>query len=76
MSESKVVINPRAMTIEQFAQVLTATGIREVTPEMISRDLSDGAPQNADGTIDVIAFAAWLVREVCSGRRVKQTPTD
>ena len=35
--------------------------------EMIRRDVEDGAPQNPDGTINLVEYAAWLVKEMASG---------
>jgi hypothetical protein len=31
---------------------------------MIQADLSAGAPANADGTFNLLHYAAWLVREM------------
>jgi hypothetical protein len=38
-----------------------------VTPEEIELDIVSGAPANADGTINLVHYAAWLVKEL-SGR--------
>jgi hypothetical protein len=34
---------------------------------MIQADLADGAPVNAEGTINLVHYAAWLVREMKRG---------
>jgi hypothetical protein len=34
---------------------------------MVLRDVADGAPTNADGTINLVHYAAWLVREMAGG---------
>jgi hypothetical protein len=57
-------LDPMAMSPEDLARVLTAGGWKPVTAEMIRADLDDGAPQNADGTINVVHYAAWHVREM------------
>jgi len=44
--------------------VLTALGQRPVTVEMLQHDIDDGAPTNADGTINLVHYAAWLVKEM------------
>jgi len=31
--------------------------------EMIREDIDDGAPLNADGTLNLVHYAAWLARE-------------
>ena len=47
-------LDPTALSVEDLARVLTAAGWKPVNVEMIRADLDDGAPQNADGTINVL----------------------
>ena len=35
-----------------------------VTINMLEADLAAGAPANADGSINLVHYAAWLVREI------------
>jgi hypothetical protein len=44
-------LNPQALRLEDLARILTASGLRQVTVEMLQADLDDGAPHNADGTV-------------------------
>lgn len=60
----KTAVNPTALTVEQAARVLSAAGWKPVTAQMIRDDLDDGAPANPDGTINVVHYAAWLVKEM------------
>ena len=60
-------LDPNRMTVEQAARVLSASGRKLVTTEMLQKDLDAGAPTNADGTINLIHFAGWLVKEMASG---------
>lgn len=60
-------LNPLALTIDQAARVLTAAGWKPVTPDMVRDDIDDGAPTNADGTLNLLQYAAWLLKEM--GRR-------
>jgi len=60
-------LNPMALTVEQLAQILSATGKRLVSVEMIETDLETGAPKNPDGTINLVNYAAWLVKEAARG---------
>jgi hypothetical protein len=55
--------DPAALSPEELARLLTAAGGRPVTAEMIAEDHADGAPANADGTISLVNYAAWLARE-------------
>ncbi len=60
-------LTPTRMTVEQVAKVLRAAGARGLTEEMIRTDIDAGAPVNADGTINLVHYAAWLAREVAGG---------
>ncbi len=60
-------LNPKALSVEEAALVLTRTGGQPVTEAMIREDTAEGAPTNADGTLNLVHFAAWLVREMADG---------
>jgi hypothetical protein len=60
-------LNPTALSLAAAARVLTASGAKPVTVEMLQADLAAGAPANADGTLNLITYAAWLVRETNRG---------
>ena len=60
-------LDPNRLTVEQAARVLSTSGRKLVTVEMLQRDIEAGAPTNADGTINLVHYAAWLAREVASG---------
>ena len=49
------------------ARILTASGTKPVTVGMFRNDIDAGAPTNPDGTINLVAFAAWLVKEMGRG---------
>jgi hypothetical protein len=57
-------LNPQALRLEDLARILSASGPKPVTVEMLQADLDDGAPQNADGTMNLLLYVAWLVREL------------
>jgi hypothetical protein len=56
-------LQPTSLTVEHTARLLSAAGGRPVTEEMIRKDIEAGAPVNADGTINLIHYAAWSVKE-------------
>ena len=60
-------LNPQALSPEDVARILTASGWKPVTVDMVQADIDDGAPLNADGTINLVHFAAWLVKEMGRG---------
>ncbi len=59
--------SPMALTVAQAAKVLSAAAGRKIGEELIREDLAAGAPANPDGTINLLHYAAWLVREVARG---------
>ena len=56
-------INPQALAIPDAAKLLSKAGGRLIQPDQIEKDVAAGAPQNPDGTINLITYAAWLARE-------------
>ena len=59
-------LSPTSLTVADAARLLTKAGGQSVNVGMIQADLADGAPANADGTINLVHYAAWLVREMAS----------
>jgi hypothetical protein len=51
------------MTAKQLAAVLSRASATEVDAATIEADLAAGAPCNADGTVNAVRYAAWLLRE-------------
>lgn len=60
------VVAPRlsALPVEQVATLLRHAGSQHLSVEAIRADLAAGAPANRDGTINLVVYAAWLVREL------------
>jgi len=56
-----------SLTPAQAAKVLSAAGGRRITEQMLLADMDAGAPANADGTINLVHYTAWLVREAAGG---------
>lgn len=59
-------LNPNALTLANAARLLTRAGGQVVSVEMLQADLEAGAPVNADGTINLVHYAAWMVREMAT----------
>ena len=69
MSSDKAPLDPNRLTPEQAAKLLSAAAKLRVPVEQIAADLEAGAPQNPDGTMNLMHYAAWLVKkEVGRGR--------
>ena len=60
-------LNPQALRLADLARVLSASGPRPVTVEMLQADIDDGAPANPDGTVNLVEYARWLIREMLHG---------
>ena len=56
-----------ALTPAQAAKILAAAGSRRITEAMVRADIDAGAPTNADGTVNLVHYTAWLAREVAGG---------
>jgi len=66
-SSPKPGLNPAALRIDDATKVLSRMGGKTVTADMLEADLDAGAPTNADGSINLVHYAAWLVREMSAG---------
>jgi hypothetical protein len=60
-------LNPTAMTIRDAARLLTTVGSAPINEATIRDDLEAGAPANADGTLNLVHYAAWLMKEMSRG---------
>ena len=60
-------LNPQSLRLEDLARVLSASGPKPVPVEMLQKDLDRGAPQNRDRTMSLVAYVAWLVKEMGRG---------
>ena len=56
-----------ALTPAQAAKILAAAGNRRITEAMVRADIEAGAPTNADGTLNLVHYTAWLAREASHG---------
>ena len=57
-------IDPSKLTPQQTAELLTRLGSESVDAESVEDDLVNGAPVNADGSLNVMRYCAWVVREL------------
>ena len=55
-----------ALAAEDAAGLLSKGAGRPITPDMLREDVDAGAPTNADGTINLVHYAAWVVKELTS----------
>jgi len=67
----KLVASPTRMPIEVLGRLVSCGGSVEEATIRIRRDIEAGAPVNDDGTMNMVSYSAWLVRE--SGSAGSQT---
>lgn len=60
-------LNPTRLAISDVVRALRAAGSSQVTVESMMADIEAGAPTNADDTINLVHYAAWLIREMARG---------
>ena len=51
-----------ALPPEMLINILKQAGSRLISAERLVADFAAGAPKNEDGTINLIEFAAWIVK--------------
>lgn len=66
MSENEP-IDPNRLSIEQLVKLLSAAYRERIDAEKVRQDLETGAPANPDGTINLVHYAAWLLKEMGRG---------
>ena len=60
-------MTPQALRLEDVARILSASGPKSVTVDMLRAHIHDGAPVNPDGTVNLVQYVAWLVKEATRG---------
>jgi hypothetical protein len=60
-------LNPMAIPVRDAAKLLSKAGGQAIDEETLLLDIEDGAPTNADSTLNLVHYAAWLVKEMGRG---------
>jgi len=60
-------LDPSALSIQDAVKVLQAARSRHASEENLQADIESGAPTNPDGTLNLVHYAAWLVKEMARG---------
>ena len=55
-----------ALPPSDLAKLLSKSAGKTVTVDAIRRHVEAGAPTNPDGSMNLVHYAAWLVKEVAS----------
>ena len=67
MATDNAPLDPNRLTPEQAAKLLSAAAKVRIPVQQIADDLEAGAPRNADGTFNLVHYAAWIVKEMGRG---------
>ena len=59
--------NPQAISKELLVRALKAAGSRTISLENLEDDIASGAPVNEDGTMNIIAYGAWILKGNLNG---------
>ncbi len=62
-------LDPTALALPDAVRLLTAVGQSGVTVEMLEADIADGAPTNANGTVNLVTYTAWMLLEMSRAER-------
>jgi hypothetical protein len=65
---SRSQLNPQALSLADAARIFSAAAGATIDVAMLEADVETGAPANADGTLNLVHYAAWLLREMARGR--------
>jgi hypothetical protein len=57
-------LNPVSLSVADAAALLTRAAGQPIIAAMLEADRAAGAPANSDGTLNLVHYAAWLVREM------------
>jgi hypothetical protein len=60
-------MNPLRLQLADAARVLSAASGQAISVAMLEQDMLLGAPTNQDGSLNLVHYAAWLVKEMGRG---------
>ena len=55
--------NREHVSKENFVTAMRRSGSRTMTLERLEADIAAGAPVNTDGTVNILKYIAWIVKE-------------
>lgn len=67
MEEEREELNPNAMTAKQAALLFSKLARRRVEVEQVQADIDAGVPTDESGRLNVLSYAAWLLKEMNRG---------
>lgn len=55
--------NREHVSKEDFVTAMRRSGSRTMTLERLEADIAAGAPVNTDGTVNILKYIAWIVKD-------------
>ena len=55
-----------SLSTVDMVRLLRASGSQHASEERLREDIEAGAPTNADGSMNLVHYTAWLARQVTS----------
>ena len=56
-------VNPLALPADDAVRMLRRSGCTAMSDETLARLVEEGLPLNADGTLNIIEYMAWMLKE-------------
>ncbi|MGN0880105.1 MAG: hypothetical protein ACI4WT_11740 [Oligosphaeraceae bacterium] len=70
-------VNPLALPAGDALRMLRRSGCPQMSDETLQRLIDDGLPLNADGTLNIIEYTAWMLKEAQgNGNQPAQAQAD
>ena len=70
-------VNPLALPAGDLMRMLRRSGCPQMSDETLQRLIDDGLPLNADGTMNIIEYTAWMLKEAQgNGNQPAQAQAD
>ena len=61
--EARAGLSPQALPLVDAARILTKVSGQPISEELLRDDVIQGAPTNPDGTLNLVHYVAWLLKE-------------
>lgn len=61
---ANAMVNPLALPAGDFITMIKRSGCPAMSDETLRRLVDGGLPLNADGTLNIMEYAAWMLKEV------------
>ena len=69
-------VNPLALPPGDFARMLRRSGCPQMSEETLRALADEGLPLNADGTVNIITYTAWMLKEARDGSQPAEAQTE